>query len=100
MSNWLGLREDQRMGRDLSAEIIHWLMLNDCGRHFIVVPSGGRKSGTASVGVSLLTNRVSDLQICSGWKSAFASKLAPTEIQSNRNIVSSAAGTPASTAAD
>lgn len=35
MSNWLGLREDQRMGRDLSAEITHWLTLNDCGSEFI-----------------------------------------------------------------
>jgi hypothetical protein len=31
MSHWLGLREDQRMGRGLSREIGRWLTLDICG---------------------------------------------------------------------
>lgn len=34
MSHWLGLREDQRMGRGLSLEIGRWLTLDTCGGEF------------------------------------------------------------------
>lgn len=46
MSHWLGLREDQRMGRGLSREIGRWLTLHICGgeckRERRVQPTGLR----------------------------------------------------------
>lgn len=60
MSNWLGLREDQRMGRDLSAEITHWL--NDCGSELI------REGAVHPTEMYRLHKR-------------FANKFAPTEVR-------------------
>lgn len=54
MSNWMGLREDQRVGKGLVAEIGKWLASDTGGSHLILKPYYGRKSSAAPCGHGLV----------------------------------------------
>lgn len=76
MSNWIGLREDQRVGEGLAAEIDTWLSSGLFANAARLEPSHLGGSNTPPRARELACERAFDSRLARSGDCAFASKLA------------------------